>query len=89
MGAVCKEGGIAHMSAKPPGNKAWCFGNTLAATILVSLINAANLAKPSGSGKAASMAVMSLAESVAQFMCIVHYNTMLHEEYHPNLIKML
>ena len=48
------------------------FGNTLAATILVSVINLINLAKCDSSGKAAAMSVASLAECVAQSMCIVH-----------------
>ena len=41
------------------------FGNTLAATILVSVINLINLAKCDSSGKAAAMSVASLAECVA------------------------
>ena len=41
------------------------IGNTLAATILVSVINLINLAKCDSSGKAAAMSVASLAECVA------------------------
>ena len=73
------------METNPPGNMSLCFGNTLAANILVSVINLINLAKCASSGKAAAMSVASLAECVAQGMSMVQQRAMTS----TNLTKML
>ena len=81
------KGNIVHGN-KSAWNISLCFGNTLAATILVSVINLINLAKCTWSGKAASMSVASLAECVAQVISIVPVDA-IARIYDPNLTKML
>ena len=89
IGACSYVGWTAHMESSPPVNISLCFGNTFTATFLHSMSNLVNLANCIGSGKAASMSVVSMDVCVAQFMSFSHVSASLTWSWRELLFKIL